>query len=211
MPWRWDGKVGRYRHVNGSQYFLSRKTALSYVQGSLDVSGAVTDRLAEMVSTNLVAPGDWRDLMRREIKDEYIRQYLQGAGGRAQMTQADWGSVGGMLKDQYRYLDDFAREVAEGKLSEAQIAARSRMYVHSAREAYERAHGRVAKKLGHDQEAWDVNPVLENCEDCLAFEAEGWQEIGHFPEPGSGGTRCLTNCGCAKRYRNSKAEEEWQG
>jgi hypothetical protein len=30
----------------------------------------------------------------------------------------DWGSIGGMVADQYRYLDKFAQQIADGKLSE---------------------------------------------------------------------------------------------
>ena len=43
----------------------------------------------------------WQEGMRQNIKRLYIDQYCLGRGGRAQMTQQDWGRVGQMLKDQY--------------------------------------------------------------------------------------------------------------
>ena len=55
------------------------------------------------------------------------------------MTQSDWGRVGGLLSNQYRYLDNFAQEIANGTLTEAQIGARSGLYVDSATQAFERA------------------------------------------------------------------------
>ena len=61
----------------------------------------------------------WQASMRQELKTRYIQQYLAGRGGVGPMTQVDYGSIGGMLADQYRYLDGFAAEIAEGKLSEA--------------------------------------------------------------------------------------------
>ena len=118
------------------------------MQNSLGVTGAVVDVLAGYAAQGVLNAGDFGALFREEIKKEYIRQYLLGIGGRDQMTAADWGSIGGMLREQYRFLDGFLAEIAAGNLTEAQIMARARMYINSAREAYERAHGRVAGKLG---------------------------------------------------------------
>jgi len=151
--------------------------------------------------------------MREAIKDEYTQQYLLGRGGLSQMTQADWGSIGGMVADQYRYLGGFAREVAVGNLSEAQVAARSRMYINSGREAFERARGRTEDEA--DEVAWTLNPA-EHCPDCLDLAALGWQPrepwpftvAGGMAIPGSGATQCLTNCRCFLDYRVSEEVPE---
>jgi hypothetical protein len=165
------------------------------------------ETLAYMVSDGTLSPIDWHQAMRQEIKREYIRQYLLGIGGLDQMTYADWGSIGGMLKEQYGWLNGFAEVV--GDLSEQQILSRSAMYSNSAREAFERANGRVAVKWGADEELWVLDPTVENCNDCIEFELMGWQPIGTFPYPGQGATQCLTNCHCTKYYRNSQTGEEW--
>ena len=71
-----------------------------------------------MLADDLVDVRLWQTSMRSEIKQAYIDQYLAGKGGIERMTQADWGSIGGMTAEQYRHLDKFADEVAGGKLSE---------------------------------------------------------------------------------------------
>jgi len=224
MPWSWNEASHRY-HDAATGRFLGRDEVLGYVQQSLDAARTApaitladgslstgTDLLSNLVGNGMLAPRDWHAQMREEIKQEYIRQYMLGRGGRAQMTSADWGSIGGMLKEQYTpYLRDFAKQVAAGELSEAQIRARSAMYIDSAREAYERAHARVAAEAGYDEECWVVNPALENCEDCLVFQDEGWQEFEYFPFPCQGFTRCLTRCGCHKEYRSSETGTVWAG
>jgi len=160
---------------------MSRTEVLGYVQQSLDsartapastlvggVNSSGTDLLSNLVSNGMMNPRDWHEMMREEIKREYIREYMLGRGGRGSMTQVDWGSVGGMLADQYRYLKDFAKLVEEGKLSEAQIRARSAMYINSAREGFERGQAR-------------------------AFGIPD----GALPAyPGDGQTICLTLCAC---------------
>jgi len=179
MPWSWNESSHRY-HDSATGRFMGRDEVLGYVQQSLDAARTApaitladgslstgTDLLSNLVGNGMLSPRDWQEQMREEIKAEYIRQYMLGRGGRAQMTSTDWGSIGGMVADQYRYLKDFAKLVSEGKLSEAQIRARAAMYVNSAREGFERGQAR----------------------------AFGLPELPAYP--GDGQTICLTNCACS--------------
>lgn len=165
--WGWDPRAKRYRNRDNGQ-FMARETVLGFVDRSLDTSSNYTRDLAELVDVRQISPSDWHARMRQEIKDEYIRQYLLGTGGRDQMRPADWGSVGGMIGDQYRYLRDFYAEIESGDLTEAQIRARAAMYINSAREAYERANARA--------------------------QSGGTLVLPAYP--GDGSTICLTNCRC---------------
>lgn len=200
MPWGWDPGAKRYRDTETGR-FMPRGTVLDYVQESINGTSVATDLLAQYVADGTTSPADFTDLFREEIKGEYIRQYLLGRGGREQMTQADWGSIGGMLKEQYSHLPDFQAALESGELSEAQIAARAQMYVRSSREAYERAHERNAEDLGLSEEKWVLGEA-EHCEDCLEYAGMDWQPVGTFPTPGDGSTRCKTNCQCHKLWRN---------
>jgi len=179
MPWSWNESSHRY-HDSATGRFMGRDEVLGYVQQSLDAARTApaitladgslsmgTDLLSNLVGNGMLSPRDWHAQMREEIKAEYIRQYMLGRGGRGNMTAKDWGSIGGMVADQYRYLKDFAKLVAEGKLSEAQIRARAAMYVNSAREGFERGQAR----------------------------AFGLPELPAYP--GDGQTICLTNCACS--------------
>jgi hypothetical protein len=200
MPWGWDPTAKRYRDLDTGRFML-RSEVLAWVEESLDASTVATDQLAQFVIDGVVSPADFGLLMRQELKEEYIRQYLLGIGGRAQMTPADWGSIGGMLADQYRYLDRFVVEISSGTIPPGSLLLRVRMYANSAREAYERAHLKNANALGMVEENWVLGDA-EHCSDCVAFAGMGWQPIGTFPFPGEGATECLTNCKCHKIYRD---------
>ena len=208
MPWKWEPNTGRYRNDAGQ--FMSSERVLEFVNESIDASEGVVDQYATMVSNGTVSPSGWKTLMRQEIKEEYIRQYLLGIGGRPQMSPSDWGSLGGMLKEQYTRLNGFADDITDGKLSEAQIRQRSQMYINSAREGFERASQKTALETGNDEVRWVVDQLVENCEDCLDFSDKGWQKIEDDPYggafPGSGDTVCLTNCACHLEYRGSDGE-----
>jgi len=159
----------------------------------------------------MISPADWRLLFREELKGEYIRQAILGKGGRAQMTQSDWGVIGNQLKFQYGKLDNFTKEIASGNLSEAQIRARANMYINSAGQAFEAMQERVATAAGYDEESWHINAALENCPDCIDYRDMGWQPLGTFPTPKDGSTICLSSCGCTKEYRNSQTGDLFWG
>jgi uncharacterized protein YnzC (UPF0291/DUF896 family) len=111
-------------HINtddGSR--MTRDKLLSFSQQSVESSTSKVNTLASQVSTGILTPEQWREEMREELKREYIRQYLLGRGGRDQMSSVDWGSIGGSLVEQYRWLDRFADEV-DG-LAEGQIKVRT--------------------------------------------------------------------------------------
>lgn len=209
MPsWSFSPSTGRYVDTDTGR-FLTNDQARGYVSDAISVATNRSDSLATMVGAEppLVSPADWREAMRQELKQQYIKEYLLGRGGRPQMEQRDWGSIGGMLAEQYRLLNDFVAEIEAGTLSEAQIRARSQMYMKSSREAYERATQRVQEAMGMDEELW-VLGVADHCVDCVAFANLGWQLIGddafNGATPGSGNTVCLTNCNCHKEFRQSE-------
>lgn len=203
LLWAWNSNAAQYTLVaeGNPVAVLGWIGQVAYSQDAIRASATATDFLASFLADGTLPHEQWYRLMRQEIKEEVIRQYLLGRGGRAQMMAADWGSCGGMIREQYGWLDGFYDQL--GELSVAQIRARAAMYVRSGREAFERGKARAAEIAGYDEEIWVVNHALENCEDCLAFETEGWQEIGHFPPCAAGATQCLTNCGCHKEYRQS--------
>lgn len=106
--------------------------------GILAVNNITEQLLADQIDVNT-----WLREIRAELKTIYIQQYLLGIGGQAQLMPADYGSIGGMLADQYRYLQNFAQEIAAGNLTPGQIRQRIAMYANSCREGYARARARA--------------------------------------------------------------------
>ena len=199
--WGWDGR--RYRNLETGRY-VSAAQVREWSSLAIGTSSDAMGDLSGLLNEGQLNTHDWTLLMRDEVKDAYIQEYVLGRGGLDQMTQADWGSIGGALREQYRYLDNFARQIADGSVTPAQIAARARMYAKSAREAFERAQRRVAIAAGMTQIKWTLMPA-EHCPDCVAFADLGWQNIADDPyrgaTPTSGHTQCLTNCQCIFDFR----------
>lgn len=101
-----------------------------------------TDGVVSRLVSGDITIGDFESAMRQHIRDVHLAEYTLGRGGRAVMTQADYGRTGYYLRDQYGYLRKFRDEIAAGTLTDEQIKARARLYTENAIGAFER--GRLA-------------------------------------------------------------------
>lgn len=134
------------------------------------------ERLAGRLGRDEISLVDWRTAMQREIRDLHRTALLISRGGEwGSITFAEWGRLGGHLRKQYRYLNDYAEAirarldaalVGEGKPpSEKYLAWRSKLYGGNANAAYWRGM---------------TYGLLKQV-------------------PGDGQTQCKTNCGCSLR------------
>ena len=211
--WTYDQRLnngrGAYRDsVTGR--VISQQQATFLIDQAIDrTQTEITTQINYLLDNGQISVADWQKAMSETIKDAYIQQAELAAGGRENMTQAMWGSLSTPLQEQYKYLSNFAKEIADGKLSIGQIQMRSKMYINSSREVYWRVKDRQMKAQGLKQEKWDAIGDDSTCGPCAEADAMGWQPLGTFAQPGSGNvlrsplTHCqgLTSCRCQKRYQ----------
>jgi hypothetical protein len=127
-----------------------------------------SDDLAEQLYTGEISIGQWQEAFKQELRQLYTSSAAIGNGGWDEMTFADWGRLGPLMKDQYRYLQGFAEHIADNAddVSLKYIKARSRMYGEGA------AGGSIIIEAG------------------VVFEAL----LPYMPRDGS--SECLNRCHC---------------
>jgi hypothetical protein len=208
--WTWNEDLGQY--TSGNLILSSGDIQDVVVNDWIDDNIFVVLQITQLMANGEMTIQEWQDRMVAEIRNAYAEQAILAAGGRAQMTQQFWGAVGGLLRVQYRFLENFAQEIRAGHLSAGQIGARITMYINSARSAFWRIRDFIEKIKGNDQERWIPVGDDKTCGPCAEAGEAGWQPIGTFAQPGSGTvrrepgtTQCegLTNCRCTKEYRKS--------
>lgn len=200
---------GGVRHSNNKGAYIwnsnGREVADAHIQGKLDVvvddfKGNV-ERLSDRLESGNLSIADWQERMRREIKDLHRTQYIVGKGGVDQMTPRDWGRLGSDLRwMQYRKLDGFALDIADGKLSPAQISARSKMYMDASNKQYWRGKTEAKIAAGYiEEQRFLGSNTKTHCDICKGFARQGRVSIGTLPEPG---TECdgKVRCRCTKVY-----------
>jgi hypothetical protein len=156
---------------------LGKSGERALVNSTCDGAITAVENITERLLADQISVDTWLKECRLALKNAYIQQYLLGIGGQGQLTFKDYGSIGGMLGEQYKYLQNFAREIAAGNLTPGQIKRRIAMYANSAREGYARARAR----------------------------AHGIPE-GKIPAFPGQQCECLTSCKCNWRYEENDNE-----
>lgn len=201
-PWVWDNASHRYRNTATGQYIGQRQMTELRDQFASAKREAAVDLAADLASGSKSVQ-EFEVEFRREIKTAFVDQYVLGKGGRNNMTQSDWGAVGRMVRDQYAYAHDFARDIAEGKLSQAQIAQRAGLYYDSSTQAFEqgrsagygvptlpeypadgsqqcRSNCKCRWEIKETDEAWEctwkLNAAAEHCSSC-SDNAARWNPL----------------------------------
>jgi len=135
-PWVWDDGSKRYRNTATGR-FLGPKQMLELRDQFLDAKKAEMSVLTDRLVDGDLNAAQWTQEMRRQIRTTYVDEYVLARGGRGNMTQADWGRIGQMVKGQYQFLGKFEQDIKAGKLSPGQITTRANMYVESGTQAFE--------------------------------------------------------------------------
>lgn len=122
------------------------------------------------------------------------------------MTPSDWGRAGSLIKNEYKYLRNFAKEIASGKqLLDGRMTQRATQYAQASRHTYYIAMANEQAKRGYDY----VRSVLqanESCDGCIQQAGLRWQPIGVMIPIGE--RTCLRNCRCIVYFRNSQTGNE---
>lgn len=190
MPYVWNVALVRYRDTVTGR-FVKPEVVLGWLKESVEGSKAALQRQA--IADNFTA-------FKQELKEEYIRQYIAGRGGLPQMEQSDWGRLGQLIREQYRFADKFATDLSS--LTEAQATVRAGLYAESAHNGFHVGMRQAVIKSGQfTEEFWELGST-EHCDGCETLNSKGWVPVGELgTTPRAGDTECLVHCGCNIKYR----------
>ena len=195
----WDNDSGRYRS-RATGRFVAESTIRNDLNRFNETIirenlGSITEKL---INGNITLE-QWQRRLANELKDAWRLNQMIGRGGKSQMTQADYGRLGGRLRFEYDRLNRLAIEIKAGMLTEAQIRARVGLYANAPRVGFYDGVNAAKVAAGLTEMRRVLNPA-EHCPDCEGYASEGWVPIGTLPMPGEK-SQCLRNCKCTVEYR----------
>ena len=119
--------------------------------------------------------------MRELLKSAHLIAASVGKGGRARMTQKDWGRVGAKIRWQYGYLEKFARKVAKGSITEIATVSRAKSYANaiyiSFAKTFHESQTEFVAEGKNPAKARLVTNSAEGCQECADDEAMGWVSV----------------------------------
>lgn len=176
----------------GTGRFVSEQAVTDEMRVHQQATYNVLETLTTQLYRGQITLEQWQVGIAYELKDAHLAQAMYAVGGKNNMTQANYGRVGGTLADEYRYLANFANDIAAGNVSEAQALARIRQYGNATQASYWREYRNATKELIY----WNLNPA-EHCGDCLTLAGGSPYKPNELSQvPGDGATQCRGNCRC---------------
>ena len=187
----YDPRTHAYRNLATGR-FLSREAITDLLRDVADGAGNRLAALGRSAVRGEITPRKFYELMQREVKYAYNAAAALAAGGWDRLTQGNWGRNGFLLKTQYGYLRDFAADIAAGKLTEAQAAARASTYGDSAYSRYWELDRQKQETAGVTMARWQTAGDDKVCVECQALERQGFVPLARLPNPGTvhPGCRC---------------------
>lgn len=178
--WEYSRSARRFRDADTGR-FVSAQAVVDLRDGFQERRRADLDVLTRRLADREMTVQDWERGVTQAIRGLHTAQYALGRGGLNAMTDADYTRADEMVEHQRGYLRAFAEDVAAGNLSEAQIAARSKLYHAASTTAHEA--GRAS--------SWGVAPP-------------------NLPGDGSTPCKSNCRCSIAYREKQETVELRWQ-
>ena len=192
---------GRYRDKSTGR-FVKPEVVRGELDSILENSNKDTTQvLAEQLRNRELSVQDWQLEMRAHIKEVHINSIALERGGFQNMTPADYGRAGQIIREQYGYLDKFAKEIQTGEQKlDGTLQARAKLYTEAGRETFYKS--KQANITQGDEAATHVashlNPA-DHCDECVALDGKIFR-IGDKAYKLPGQRICRKNCKCSEVY-----------
>jgi hypothetical protein len=193
---RYDATARRYVGPNGR--YVSGAQVRAATEAAVTASREAMRRDTLALQRGQISLPDWQLRMEGHVKRATIASAAIGRGGFQQLSQADLGWIGARVREQYRYLAAFARDIERGRYGQVGaltdgVLARADLYGEASRAAQREMERRVARLSGATAERLVLGPA-DHSPDCLRDAGRGWLPVGTLAPLGS--RDCKSRCHC---------------
>lgn len=192
----WDARAKQYRGAGGR--FVSRAEVRRVLDQAIAARGQRMTALGIALREGKISGESWAVEMRQLVKDVHLYNAAAAKGGWAQLTRADLGRVGQIVRSQYVYLNKFAGQISAGLTLDGRFIGRVQLYAEAARRTFYAFLSVVMRDKGYTEERNILHPA-EHCDGCVGETARGWVDIGELIPVGE--RDCLGRCKCTIEYR----------
>lgn len=206
--YRWNATARRYVDARGR--FVSSRVVRLELDAALQRATIRIRVLALQLRDGAITLPEWEIGMRGLAKEVHVYSATAARGGFAQMTPAEYGRVGRIVRDQYAFIRNFRNEIADGKPTDGRFLARTALYAQAGRETYHLTERQVELEKGNVLER-NILAAADHCAadaargtaGCPGETARGWVLIGSLVPIGQ--RTCTKNCKCTIEYSTVNA------
>ena len=196
--------TGRYRN-KATGRFMSPEIVRAELDTFLQNSGEPVKGLSQSLRDGAINLEDCLTAMTRQIKNVHLNAIAESVGGFNNMTPADYGRAGQIIRQEYGFLHSFAEDIASGKQRlDGTLDRRAKMYVDAGRKSFYKGLGAAVETGRVTHIRSKLNPA-DHCDECVALE-DRWYKIGSEAWVPPGFRECRTNCKCSEEYGIEQAD-----
>jgi hypothetical protein len=180
---------------------ISAKTIRAGVDAVIDAETVKIRDVAQKLVDGSINIPEWQIQTTAIIKNLHVAVGLIATGGYENTSNSDLARLSNKIKEQYKYLRSFAKQVRNGMQPlNGSLVSRAALYTQAARGTYEDTVRQAAKESGEVTQEKRVLGAADHCQGCLDLASQGWQPLGTLPGIGDD-TPCMANCHCSFIYQ----------
>ncbi|MEH1785591.1 MAG: hypothetical protein V7L23_08365 [Nostoc sp.] len=192
MPYQFDPSSHRYRDSKTGR-FVKVADVMRLIDAEVNRLEVRLKGHARLLASGKIDIAEFQTRMAQSLKESHLRNAAVGAGGVKQFTPTHYGKVGAELKKQYKFLNGFGKDLAEGKLTPDQAIRRAGSYAQSARTSFFEAEFTSMGKVGFYAKRL-LDAQSRHCGACISYQRLTWTLIQNVIPPG-------VDCECGGRCR----------
>ena len=189
---KYDRRTGQYRGDDGK--FVPRQEVLRFVDREIQINQVRMKAHTRLLIDQKIDLAEWQNRMAQTLKDSHLRVSMLAAGGKEQTTKRHYGAVGNQLRKQYDYLNNFANDLYEGKLTPTKALKRAAMYAESVKITFSRSEQISRMDEGFNAAKRVLDSNARHCSECIDHQRTEWTSIEEITPVG-------TDCSCQNKCR----------
>lgn len=192
----YNEKAGRYTK-NGRFISFSEVEGLMSVE-QRELEGKLERLTQQMIDGKLTLP-DWENQFADTLKRSHIRMTILTQGGQQRTGLSAYAIAGRNLREEYKFLNNFANQLSEGEVSEKQALNRSRLYARSVISTFHEGYHFNRSKEGFTVAKRELSLTANHCKDCPSYVTNGYVSIEKVVPKGRN-CQCRGRCRCQVSY-----------
>ena len=202
------GEQHRYRDTVTGRYISGRQVRADVARMADNAGRDAARQLTEALRDRRISLAEWQMGMARAVKNVNYAAVAAASGGVNNMTAVERGRAGAIIRKQYGYLRDFAKQIETGEQPlDGRALRRAEMYMDAARGTFheQKRAGYAGRHAGAVVMIRSHRHKQDSCRSCVGLHGK-WFRMGDPEYIPVGRRECLTSCGCTEEMGTLAAD-----
>ena len=202
------GEQHRYRDTATGRYISARQVQADVARLADNAGRGAARQLTEALRDRRISLAEWQMGMARAVKNVNYAAVAAASGGVNNMTAVERGRAGHIIREQYAYLRNFAKQIETGEQPlDGRALVRAEMYMDAAKGSFaeQKRAGFAGRHAGAVVMVRSHRHKRDSCRSCIGLHGK-WFRMGDPEYMPVGHRECNVHCGCTEELGTLAAD-----